>query len=477
MNELKNMLREQTIKQEEQLGPLSAKDKNRLKLHLMPRTGWMNDPNGLCQMRGIYHVFFQYSPLDARGGMKAWRHFTSKDLLNWEWHEAPLYPDMPFDKDGVYSGSACIVNDIMYLFYTGNVKEEGNHDFILSGRQANTVLVTSKDGEHFSEKELLMTNADYPEEYTCHIRDPKIWNENDTFYMLQGGRKKGDKGAALLFTSKDLRHWAFYKEITTEETFGYMWECPDYFEIQGEKLFSCSPQGLNEEEYRYQSVYQSGYFKVNGNIDADCTLEDFTEWDMGFDFYAPQTFEDEKGRRILIGWAGIPDAEYDNQPTVDQGWQHALTFPREITVANGKVLQNPVQEILSLRCDKKAIPCREFISIEQEIFELDIKKDGNASCQLEYMCGQEKVIISHKEGILSLALTKEAGRGREIRKVKVEQIEQLQIFADTSLMEVYINQGEIVLTTRFYFPEENRSIIIVGSKENILWNLSEMKGL
>lgn len=43
----------------------------RLKLHLMPKTGWLNDPNGLCQFKGLYHVFFQYSPLDPNGGMKA----------------------------------------------------------------------------------------------------------------------------------------------------------------------------------------------------------------------------------------------------------------------------------------------------------------------------------------------------------------------------------------------------------------------
>lgn len=477
MNELGKELRKQTLKQEEQFGPLSAKDKNRLKLHLMPRTGWMNDPNGLCQMRGIYHVFFQYSPLDVNGGMKAWGHVTSKDLLTWEWQEAPLYPDMPFDKDGVYSGSACIVNDIMYLFYTGNVKEDGNHDYILSGRQANTVLVTSKDGEHFSEKELLMTNADYPKGYTCHIRDPKIWQEGDTFYMLQGGRKIGDIGATLLFTSKDLHHWAFHKEITTNELFGYMWECPDYFEVQGEKIFSCSPQGVKAEENRFQNIYQSGYFKVKGNIEADCSLEDFTEWDMGFDFYAPQTFEDEKGRRILIGWAGIPDAEYDNEPTVEHGWQHALTFPREITVANGKVLQNPVQEIFSLRGESIIIPSQEQVAIEQEIFELDISKDGDAPCKVEYSCGSEKLTLSYQEGILSLSLTNEAGRGRKLRKAKVEQIEHLQIFADTSLMEIYVNQGEMVLTTRYYFSEGDRSIIIEGSKENTLWNLNEMKGL
>lgn len=34
------------------------KDENRLHFHLMPPTGWMNDPNGLCEFQGINHIYF-----------------------------------------------------------------------------------------------------------------------------------------------------------------------------------------------------------------------------------------------------------------------------------------------------------------------------------------------------------------------------------------------------------------------------------
>ncbi len=85
------------------------------------------------------------------------------------------------------------------------------------------------------------------------------------------------------------------------------------------------------------------------------TLENFTEWDKGFDFYAPQTFLDNKGRRILIAWAGIPDEKgYDN-PTVKNGWQHMLTMPRELKYKNGKIYQMPIKEIEQLRTQYKNI--------------------------------------------------------------------------------------------------------------------------
>ena len=94
----------------------------REKLHLMPPVGWLNDPNGLCQMDGVFHAFFQYSPFNAEGGVKMWGHYTSTNLIDWEYKGVSLYPDQPFDCHGVYSGSAFIEDAKMILYYTRNVK-------------------------------------------------------------------------------------------------------------------------------------------------------------------------------------------------------------------------------------------------------------------------------------------------------------------------------------------------------------------
>ena len=78
--------------------------------------------------------------------------------------------------------------------------------------------------------------------------------------MVLGGRKANDQGAVILYASDDKKAWRFQEEITTREPFGYMWECPDLFEIEGEKILSVCPQGLRPEKFRFQNVYQSGYF-------------------------------------------------------------------------------------------------------------------------------------------------------------------------------------------------------------------------
>ena len=67
----------------------------------------------------------------------------------------------------VISGSAFIEDDKMYVYYTGNVKlEDGDFDYINTGRESNTVLVVSEDGKTFGSKKELMRNVDYPSDLT-----------------------------------------------------------------------------------------------------------------------------------------------------------------------------------------------------------------------------------------------------------------------------------------------------------------------
>ena len=112
--------------------------------------------------------------------------------------------------------------------------------------------------------------------------------------MVLGARTRNDVGCVLLYEAEDKEHFRFKQYITSEKPFGYMWECPDLFRIDGNLFLSISPQGIAAEEYQYQNVYQSGYYRILGDLE-DYTLSPFIEWDMGFDFYAPQSFIDESG--------------------------------------------------------------------------------------------------------------------------------------------------------------------------------------
>ena len=146
---------------------MKLSEKWRQKLHLEPPVGWLNDPNGLSFFKGKYHVYFQYAPDDAQGNAKkCWGHYESKNLTDWEFTGTVLVPDIPEDKDGVYSGCAYVNDDMLNIFYTGNVKENGNFDYITAGRQGNVIMVTSRDGHAMSAKKVLLTLS------LIHISEP-----------------------------------------------------------------------------------------------------------------------------------------------------------------------------------------------------------------------------------------------------------------------------------------------------------------
>ena len=434
---------------------LSASDRKfREKLHLMPPVGWLNDPNGLCQFQGIYHAFFQYSPFNPEGGVKMWGHYTSKNMIDWEYQGNALYPDQPFDCHGVYSGSAFIEDGKMYLYYTGNVKlEDGDYDYIRNGREGNTVLVVTEDGKTFGNKKELMRNSDYPDNLTCHVRDPKVWKENDTYYMVQGARTNEDVGQVLVFESEDKVNWKFKSRVESEKPFGYMWECPDYFEIGDKKILSTSVQGLEGGVWNDRNVYQSGYFEVEGDILGEYKLSDYYLWDYGFDYYAPQSFETEDGRRIHISWMGMPDCEEYTNPTIQTGWQHCFTFPREIFEKDGKICQRPVRELE----EKKNLVSegKDMLSVDgYAVYEMDIKNiSGN---QFKVILSDE-LILDYKDGKFQMHFTSQKktslSAGRSLRYVEVEEVKNLKILADASSVEVFVNEGEYVFSTRYY-PEE-----------------------
>lgn len=228
------------------------------RFHIMPPAGWLNDPNGLCQAGGVFHAYFQYAPFDVEGGVKMWGHATSRDLMTWDYVGAPLLPDEPFDCHGVYSGSALAEDGRIRVLYTGNVKlsdADGTYDYVNTGRRADTVYVESVDGlagREFSQKRVVLASEDYPEDLTCHVRDPKVWRDADgRYHMVLGARRRvdgphvesrfcamhgegagRDVGEILVYGSPDMLNWELESRVSTPERFGFMWECRDTLSLR-----------------------------------------------------------------------------------------------------------------------------------------------------------------------------------------------------------------------------------------------------
>ena len=439
------------------------KNDYRQKLHLEPEKGWLNDPNGLCFFNGEYHVYFQYSPDSPEGsGRKCWGHWCSPDLLKWRFTGTVLCPDTPEDRSGVYSGCGFVKDDTLYLFYTGNVKEEGDHDYIASGRGANVILVTTKNGHDMSPKKVLLRNADYPDYCSCHVRDPKVWEEKGRYHMVLGARTLDNKGCVLRYISDDLLNWKYDSTIWGSDG-SYMWECPDEFTLGGHRFLSVSPQGVPHEKYRFQNVYSSGYFGLDNGVP-----ENYREWDKGFDFYAPQTFDAPDGRKILIGWEGIGDIPYSN-PTTALGWQHCMTLPRALTLNEKEnICQTPVKELEKLRRSRKEISSGETAAVNLP-FDLTGRNEENYSIEI---AGVLKLAYSGEEFMLEFT-DESAGGGRTARYAKLPGCADIRVIADTSSVEIYLNGGETVLSSRMYPPDTE----VVLKPDGISVTLYELDGI
>ncbi len=451
--------------------------------HLVPPVGWLNDPNGLCQLKDTYHAYFQYSPFNPEGGVKMWGHSTSRDLVRWDYAGIALYPDQPFDVSGVYSGCAYVEDGTMHVFYTGNVKREDSdgYDYVTSGREANTIHVTSTDGKNFSRKRPVMTNEDYPSDDTRHVRDPKVFRQDGRYLMVQGARRKDDQGEVLVFNSDNLKDWKLANRVSTDYPFGYMWECPDYFELPdtGEraisrrvKVLSVSPQGLRGQDWDRRNVYQSGYFVLRGDLLGESYLLPFALWDAGFDFYAPQTFQTNDGRRILIGWMGMPDTKEYTNLTLRDGWQHCFTIARAVSAHNGRVLQWPVQELESFRTNERSKE-NELTAEGTRAFDLMVEGIAERGDVLRARIAEE-LLLTWGGGIFELRFCDESmdsvGAGRKVRYERLDELRNVRIVGDVSSIEIFVNDGELTFSTRYYPKEYGVHVESPGSKIT-LWDI------
>lgn len=453
-------------------------DPYRLKYHVMPPVGLLNDPNGLIYYRGHYHLFYQWNPFATKHGTKFWAHCISNDLIDWCFEEIALTPSEWFDRNGCYSGSAIEYEGKMVLFYTGNVKNSNGN------RETYQCVAISEDGRKFHKKGPVIY---LPEGFTAHFRDPKVFRRNNRFYMVIGAQDINKYGCCVMFVSNNLEQWSYQGVLAGSmrnglDDYGYMWECPDLFTIDGRDILLVCPQGMDPKENAFQNKYQSGYFI--GKMDYEKTVfhtESFIELDRGFDFYAPQTMVDAKGRRLLFAWMGMTDEREALHPTIAHDWVHAMTIPRELFLSGEKLCQRPVAELQNLRSNLVKYhdlivkdETRDFPDVYGKVLELlisDIMLDSQTRFCLDFR-GHAQLVYDTNEQRLILKRMSLLDRVVEKRSCNVEELHKLQIFMDTSSLEIFVNGGEEVFTARI-FPEQANETITFSTSGNARFDLQK----
>lgn len=435
--------------------------------HMAPYAGWMNDPNGLVFFKGLYHVFFQHHPFSADWGLMHWGHLSSEDMVHWRHHPTALAPGDDWDRDGCFSGSAVVHDEKLYLFYTG-------HHWLsdaLDDTQIYQVqcLAVSEDGFSFEKRGIVVK----PPAGFMHCRDPKVWFQDGRWWMVCGARDSRDQGQVLLYSTDDLEDWddSMFSVLAKDEDRNvYMWECPDFFPLQKHNVLVFSPQGMSGKGFNYRNRYQSGYLvgKWKPEFSFDTTTK-FKELDYGHDFYAPQTFLTRDGRRVVIGWLGMWEG---NVPTRAHKWSGLLSIPRELQLdeQTGKLRCRPIRELEKLRKVYQYLMPQEVKENTSEVL-----IENCSSCEVKITWNVENS-TAEKYGLW-------LGRGFEIsvddqtRRLVVNRhypdycisgyrsyplpsraLLSLHMFLDRSSAEVFVNDGECVLSSRIY-PAANDRVL------------------
>eukprot|EP01121_Diplochlamys_sp_Union-15-3_P020246 TRINITY_DN7853_c0_g1_i3.p1 TRINITY_DN7853_c0_g1~~TRINITY_DN7853_c0_g1_i3.p1 ORF type:complete len:528 (-),score=100.39 TRINITY_DN7853_c0_g1_i3:260-1843(-) len=305
-------------------------DPQRPQYHVMPPSDWMNDPNGPVYYKGYYHLFFQYNPSAPTWGTMHWGHAVSKDFAHWQHLPIALYPDQPYDKEGVWTGSITTQKDgTPIIIYTAqsNVEKQA---VALPKNVSDPFLI-----DWIKPSYNPIISSPPPNGNAGNFRDDTTaWEANGVWNILVGSEVSGI-GAVALYSTIDFMNWTYSGIFYTSDLYGNMWECPDFFPIGDSYVLKISALG---KDWWLIGDYDIPSKKFVPKSNAQL-------WDSGV-YYASKTFFDPvKKRQIIWGWI----AEEDNG--IPRGWQSVQGLPREISIDKDLniVVANPIEEISLLR--------------------------------------------------------------------------------------------------------------------------------
>jgi len=467
-------------------------DKYRQRYHFMAPAFWLNDPNGLIQFKGKYHLFYQHNPYAPYWGKMHWGHAISDDLVHWEYLPIALAPSEEYEdhkEGGCFSGSAVDDNGILSLLYTATTNY--GEGFIQT-----QCLAISKDGVNFVKYKDNPVIKEAPEGFSNNFRDPKVWKHKDYWYMVVGTSKDG-KGMAVLYKSLDLKKWEYISVLAESwGELGTMWECPDFFSLSNKDVLMFSPMHLGDRKCVYltgKMDYKLGklFWNVIGEVD----------W--GFDFYAPQSFVDNKDRRIIIGWANGWDWMPwwgGFGPTDSGNWRGAMSIPRIVEIdSDGKLKFSPIEELSILRYnynrmeevlieEDNRVPIKAGDGISYEIIaEFDLEDCNASAFGLALRCSEKEETIvecnlSTGELIFDRRHSDKYSQG--VRRCSLESTTsnsiKLHIFVDTCSVEIFTDGGKTVMSNNIYPSLKSNGIYLyslngsVKLKELKTWGLSSI---
>lgn len=447
----------------------------RPQFHFTPELNWMNDPNGLVYFDGEYHLFFQHNPHGNQWGHMSWGHAISRDMVHWQHLPIALHEEYGVM---IFSGS-CVVDHHntsgfgkrdqppLVAIYTGHGVGKQTQDIAYSNDRGRTW--TKFDGNPVIDLD------------EANFRDPKVFWHQPTKQWIMVVSMAAAKYVQF-YGSQDLKSWQHLSDFGPAGVKDKPnWECPDLFRL---------PVEGRPNSFKWVLEVDIGDGAIAGGSGGEYFVGEFdgrrfrcdhdpqqSQWvDHGRDFYAPISFSDipaDDGRRIWIGW--MNNWQTNLLPT--RPWRSAMSIPRTLALRptdhGYKLIQKPIKELQTLR------NAAQTLTHEPITGDHDLSPKGIAGDRLEIQATIQlgtakqvgfKVRVGEKEATLV---------GYDVRQSKLyvdrrnsghvdfhpdfagkhegplvcpNGILQLHLFVDTSSVEVFGNDGEMVITDRI-FPQ------------------------
>lgn len=462
-------------------------DPYRPQIHFSPKTGWMNDPNGMVYFNNQYHLFYQHYPDSTVWGPMHWGHAISKDLIHWENQPIALYPD---SLGYIFSGSA--VADV--------------HNTSGFGRDGKTPLVAifthhdpqgEKEGSSTFQNQSIAYSLDDGKTWTKYannpvlknpgikdFRDPKVsWYEADQKWIMT----LATLDRITFYSSKDLKSWTKESEFGKEVgAHGGVWECPDLFPLyyNGQKIWilivNINPGGPNGGS---ATQYFTGEFDGN----KFTSFQTDTRWlDYGPDEYAGITWSNTGNRKIFLGW--MSNWQYANVvPT--KLWRSAMTIPRDLSIEKiGKkfiVVSKPINELndlaysptiienidasnydLTKKTGKFTVPYKIKVGGDKiDAFSLTLSNSIGQQLVLGYDKANNNYYIDRTESG-KVDFEKGFAKKHTAPRLSVKDNLDLTLIVDNTSVELFADNGTAVMT-EIFFPDQIYSNIQINSSQHL----------
>ena len=467
--------------------------------HYTPARNWMNDPNGLFFLNGVYHLYYQYNPSGSQWGNMSWGHAVSRDLRNWTEQDVAL----PFTPERmVFSGTVVVDCSNVAGFAEAGFSVPPVLAFYTAFDPVSSIqsqhLAYSLDGGYcftdYSGNPVLDIGS-------SEFRDPKV------FWHAPSGRWVMLVVAALqqqvwFYTSRDLKQWNKVSSFgPAGSAKGNIWEVPELFELPVDGDPSRTRWVLIVSVNRGSLWGGSGVQYFTGQFDgerfvadasglpADASGPDAAVWaDHGRDFYAPITFANlPDGRCVWMGW--INNWEYAGEVPTDP-WRGQMSVPRELDLVSTRhglrLRQRPArelrewaeqaalvfdgqgtsQELAARLTDARLGGQALHISLRVPLkelrgeFGLRVFETSTSCVTLGFDAGAQIFFTDRRSAESRL----QAGQERHTAaRVFDDPMLTLEVWTDGCVLEVYCDGGSVVFTDMVFMPAACNGVSLVCS--------------